>query len=71
MFDSHAALIEALQRDLAAVAGTRQTQDQEQEVKQMHETTGAPSHGALQPAAATLLVKGSRGSAMTPWCVRC
>ncbi len=30
----------------------------------MHETTGAPSHGALQPAPATLLVKGSRGSAM-------
>ncbi|MBO9882468.1 UDP-N-acetylmuramoyl-tripeptide--D-alanyl-D-alanine ligase [Xanthomonas sp. D-109] len=71
VFDSHAALIEALQRDLAAVAGNResgtgnrQEQDQEQEFKHMHENTGAPSHGALQPAPATLLVKGSRGSAM-------
>ncbi|MCW0417190.1 hypothetical protein NB689_002944 [Xanthomonas sacchari] len=30
----------------------------------MHENTGAPSVGALQPAPATLLIKGSRGSAM-------
>ncbi|WOS40206.1 UDP-N-acetylmuramoyl-tripeptide--D-alanyl-D-alanine ligase [Xanthomonas rydalmerensis] len=71
VFDSHAALIEALQRDLAAVAGTREQQDQEQEVKHMHENTGAPSVGApsrdLGPGSrvpATLLVKGSRGSAM-------
>ncbi|MCW0425638.1 hypothetical protein NB713_003581 [Xanthomonas sacchari] len=30
----------------------------------MHENTSAPSDGALQPAPATLLIKGSRGSAM-------
>ncbi|WP_295861293.1 UDP-N-acetylmuramoyl-tripeptide--D-alanyl-D-alanine ligase [Xanthomonas sacchari] len=78
VFDSHAALIEALQRDLAAVAGNResgagirQEQDQEQEVKQMHDNTGAPSDGALprvpgpgSRVPATLLIKGSRGSAM-------
>ncbi len=78
VFDSHAALIEALQRDLAAVAGNResgagirQEQDQEQEVKQMHENTSAPSDGALprvpgpgSRVPATLLIKGSRGSAM-------
>jgi len=71
VFDSHAALVEALRRDLAAVAGNResgignrQEQDQEQESKQMHENSGAPSDGAVRRAPATLLVKGSRGSAM-------
>ncbi|MCW0413293.1 UDP-N-acetylmuramoyl-tripeptide--D-alanyl-D-alanine ligase [Xanthomonas sacchari] len=78
VFDSHAALIEALQRDLVAVAGNResgsgnrQEQDQEQEVKQMHDNTSAPSDGALprvpgpgSRVPATLLIKGSRGSAM-------
>ncbi|MDQ1094563.1 UDP-N-acetylmuramoyl-tripeptide--D-alanyl-D-alanine ligase [Xanthomonas sacchari] len=64
VFDSHAALIQALQRDLAAAAGTREQQDQEQEVTQMHENTGAPSVGALSPVPTTLLIKGSRGSAM-------
>ncbi|WP_267124820.1 hypothetical protein, partial [Xanthomonas sacchari] len=74
VFDSHAALIEALQRDLAAVAGNRESgagNRQEQEVKQMHENTSAPSDGALprvpgpgSRVPATLLIKGSRGSAM-------
>ncbi|MCI2244884.1 UDP-N-acetylmuramoyl-tripeptide--D-alanyl-D-alanine ligase [Xanthomonas sp. PPL568] len=78
VFDSHAALIEALQRDLAAVAGTRDpgpgTREEphhKQETESMHENTGAPSVGAPSRvpgpgsrAPATLLIKGSRGSAM-------
>ncbi|MBN6150001.1 UDP-N-acetylmuramoyl-tripeptide--D-alanyl-D-alanine ligase [Xanthomonas sp. AmX2] len=53
VFDSHAALVAALQRDIAAVAGTRDSglgtreqRNQEQEPEQMHENTGAAADGA-------------------------
>ncbi|WP_045758450.1 UDP-N-acetylmuramoyl-tripeptide--D-alanyl-D-alanine ligase [Xanthomonas albilineans] len=69
VFDSHATLVEALQRDLAAVVA-REKQDQKQETELMHDKTGVPSDGALPRVPGpgsripTLLVKGSRGSAM-------
>jgi len=80
VFDSHAALIAALRADLRAAGrrdlglGIREEQDQEQETELMDENTGAVADGVVPPrfpipdsrlpAPPTLLVKGSRGSAM-------
>ncbi|MBF9171940.1 UDP-N-acetylmuramoylalanyl-D-glutamyl-2, 6-diaminopimelate--D-alanyl-D-alanine ligase, partial [Xanthomonas campestris pv. campestris] len=56
----HAALAAALQADLAAAASQTQTQDS----SLMHEHAGAVARAAASVAPPTLLVKGSRGSAM-------
>ncbi|MEB1628916.1 UDP-N-acetylmuramoyl-tripeptide--D-alanyl-D-alanine ligase [Xanthomonas campestris] len=60
VFATHAALAAALQADLAAAASQTQTQDS----SLMHEHTGAVARAAASVAPPTLLVKGSRGSAM-------
>lgn len=60
VFATHAALAAALQADLAAAASQTQTQDS----SLMHEHTGAVAQAAASVAQPTLLVKGSRGSAM-------
>lgn len=60
VFATHAALAAALQADLAAAASQTQTQDS----SLMHEHTGAVAQAAASVAPPTLLVKGSRGSAM-------
>ncbi|MFT4248463.1 MAG: UDP-N-acetylmuramoyl-tripeptide--D-alanyl-D-alanine ligase [Pseudomonas sp.] len=65
VFGSHEALALALWRDVGEVAGIREKQDREQESKQMYENTGADAVGERAPfRAPTILIKGSRGSAM-------
>ncbi|WP_434212991.1 UDP-N-acetylmuramoyl-tripeptide--D-alanyl-D-alanine ligase [[Pseudomonas] boreopolis] len=65
VFGSHGELAAALRADIARVVGTREQQDQEQESKPMHENTGGSAIGGRAPSRVpTILVKGSRGSAM-------
>ncbi|GAE60281.1 hypothetical protein XPN_2187 [Xanthomonas arboricola pv. pruni MAFF 301427] len=63
MFATHAALIAALQADLAQLA-VSPTQTQESSSMYEHTGAAAPTAATTAQTPPTLLVKGSRGSAM-------